>query len=84
LAAKELAKPTEKKNKFLKMPRRTRDKNQMTIDTATKDKNCTGYNFILLQWLVVDGFQRCNLKLLFRQTRLSSPDSAPLQAIQFR
>jgi len=41
-------------------------------------------NFILLQWLVVDGFQRCNLKLLFRQTRLSPPDSAPLQAIQFR
>jgi hypothetical protein len=44
----------------------------------------TGHNFILLQWLVVDGFQRFNLKLLFRQTRLSSPDSAPLQAIQFR
>jgi len=43
-----------------------------------------GHNFILLQWLVVDGFQRCNLKLLFRQTRLSSPDSPPLQAIQFR
>ena len=41
-------------------------------------------NFIFLQWLVVEGFQRCNLKLLFRQTRLSSPDSAPLQAIQFR
>jgi len=41
-------------------------------------------NFILLQWLVVEGFQRCNLKILFRQTRLSSPDSPPLQAIQFR
>jgi len=41
-------------------------------------------NFILLQWLVVDGFQRCNLKLLFWQTRLSSPDSPPLQVIQFR
>ena len=44
----------------------------------------TGHNIILLQWLVVDGFQRCSLKLLFRQTRLYSPDSAPLQAIQFR
>jgi len=44
----------------------------------------TGHNFILLQWLVVEGIQRCNLKLLFRQTRLSSPDSPPLQAIQFR
>ena len=41
-------------------------------------------NFIFLQWLVVDGFQRCNLKLLFRQTRLSSPDSPPLQEIQSR
>jgi len=46
--------------------------------------NFTGHNFVLLQWLVVDGIQRCNLKSLFRQTRLSSPDSAPLQAIQFR
>jgi hypothetical protein len=42
------------------------------------------YNFILLQWLVVDGFQQCNLKLLFRQPRMCAPDSAPLQAIQFR
>jgi len=41
-------------------------------------------NFILLQWLVVDGFQQCNLKLLFQQIRLPSPDSPPLQAIQFR
>jgi len=46
--------------------------------------NHPGHNIILLQWLVVEGFQRCNLKLLFRQTRLSSPDSTPLQAIQFR
>jgi hypothetical protein len=44
----------------------------------------THANFVLLQWLVVEGFQRCNLKLLFRQTRLCAPDSAPLQAIQFR
>jgi len=41
-------------------------------------------NFVLLQWLAVEGFQQCNLKLLFRQTRLSSPDSPPLQAIQLR
>jgi hypothetical protein len=47
-------------------------------------KKLAAHNFILLQWLVVEGFQRCNLKLLFRQTRLSSPDSTPLQAIQFR
>jgi hypothetical protein len=40
------------------------------------------HDIILLQWIVVDGFQRCNLKLLFRQTCLSSPDSQPLQAIQ--
>jgi hypothetical protein len=40
--------------------------------------------FILLQWLMVEGFQRCNLKLLFRQTRLCAPDSEPLQAIHFR
>ena len=44
----------------------------------------TVHNIILLQWLVVEGFQRCNLKLLFRQTRLSSPDSPPLQVMQFR
>jgi len=44
----------------------------------------TTHNFILLQCFVVDGFQRYNLKLLFRQTRLSLPDSPPLQAIQFR
>jgi hypothetical protein len=46
--------------------------------------NHPGHNFVLLQWLVVEGFQRCNLKLLFRQTRLSPPDSPPLQAIQLR
>jgi hypothetical protein len=44
----------------------------------------TGYNFVLLQWLVVDGFQRFNLKLLSRQTRLSSPDSPPLQVTHVR
>ena len=61
------------------------------LTTCNKDKSycfdrqiSKAGNFILLQWLVVDGFQRCNLKLLFRQTRLKSSDSAPLQAIQFR
>jgi hypothetical protein len=48
----------------------------MTVKIAQR------HNFILLQWLVVEGFQRCNLKLLFRQTRLCAPDSPPLQAIQ--
>jgi hypothetical protein len=56
----------------------------LEIIMKRRTKNLTGANFILLQWLVVDGFQRCNLKLLFRQTRLCSPDSPPLQVIQFR
>jgi hypothetical protein len=38
-------------------------------------------NITLLQWLVVEGIEQCSLKLLFRQTRLSSPDSPPLQAM---
>jgi hypothetical protein len=49
-----------------------------------KLNNATAHNIILLQWLVVEGFQRCNLKLLFRQTCLMSSDSPPLQAIKFR
>jgi len=48
------------------------------------EKNRPSANFIFLQWLVVDRFQRCNLKSLFRQTRPSSPDSPPLKEIQFR
>jgi len=43
-----------------------------------------GHNFVLLQWLVVDGFQQCNLKLFSRQTLLSSPDSPPLQVTHVR
>jgi len=41
-------------------------------------------NFVLLQWLVAEGFQRCNLKLLSRQTRPSSPDSPPLKVTHVR
>ena len=50
----------------------------------SKYQKITVHNFILLQWLVAEGIQRCSLKLLFWQTRLSSQDSPPLQAIQFR
>jgi hypothetical protein len=39
-------------------------------------KNSTGHNFTLLQWLVVEGFQRCSLKLLFRRTRPTSSDKS--------
>jgi hypothetical protein len=34
------------------------------------------YNFTLLQWRVVDGFQPFNLKLLFRRTRPTSSDKS--------
>jgi len=54
------------------------------MQTMTRQTIRPVANFILLQWLVVDGFRRRNLKLLFRQTRLSSPDSPPLQVIQSR
>jgi hypothetical protein len=30
-------------------------------------------NFALLQWLVVDGIERCSLKTLLRRTRQNSP-----------
>jgi hypothetical protein len=33
-------------------------------------------NFALLQWLVVEGFQRCSLKTLFRRTRQTSSDKS--------
>jgi len=35
----------------------------------------------LPQWFVVEGFQRCNIKILFWQTRLPSPDSQLLHAL---
>ena len=34
------------------------------------------YNFALLQWRVVDGIERCSLKLLFRRTRPTSSDKS--------
>ncbi len=34
------------------------------------------YNFTLLQWRVVDGIERCSLKLLFRRTRQTSSDKS--------
>ena len=72
--------PTDNRQRLNYLLRLTR---QLRIP-LTRQTNRPVYNFILLQRLVVDGFQRCNLKLLFRQTRLCSPDSPPLQAIQFR
>jgi hypothetical protein len=52
----------------------------MTTDNLlankTRGQNSTGYNFALLQWLVVDGFQQRNLKLLFRRTRQTSSDKS--------
>jgi len=33
-------------------------------------------NFVLLQWLVVEGIERCSLKLLFRRTRQTSSDKS--------
>jgi hypothetical protein len=39
---------------------------------------------MLLQWLVADGIQELNFAAAVRRTRQTSPDSAPLQAIQFR
>jgi hypothetical protein len=36
----------------------------------------TGHNFTLLQWLVVEGFQPFNLKLLFRRTRQTLSDKS--------
>ena len=47
-----------------------------TVVTDTKDKKAHGYNFILLQWRVGDGIERCSLKLLFRRTRQTSPDKS--------
>jgi hypothetical protein len=39
---------------------------------------------MLLQWLVADGIQELNFAAAVRRTRQTSPDSPPLQAIQFR
>jgi hypothetical protein len=52
LAAKELAKPTEKKKKFLKMPDRTIVRKMRASKTGQtqldRQKESTGYNFVLL------------------------------------
>ena len=47
-----------------------------TVVADTKDKKAHGTNFALLQWRVVDGKERCSLKLLFRRTRPASPDKS--------
>ena len=56
----------------------------MKRENLPKEDRRTGHNVMLLQWLVVDGFQQCNLKLLSRQTCLSSPDSPPLKVTHVR
>jgi hypothetical protein len=51
LAAKELAKPTVKKKKFLKMPDRTTERKMRVSKTGQEQfgrKRSTGYNFVLL------------------------------------
>jgi hypothetical protein len=40
------------------------------------DLNVAAHNFTLLQWLVVDGIERCSLKTLFRRTRQISSDKS--------
>src|SRR5208283_5168597 len=41
-----------------------------------QDKSCTGTNFALLQWRVVDGTAQCNLITIARRTRQTSPDKS--------
>jgi hypothetical protein len=39
----------------------------IVIDGLSRDKErCIATNFTLLQWRVVDGIERCSLKLLLR------------------
>jgi hypothetical protein len=47
-----------------------------TVNENIKIKKARRHNFALLQWLVVDGFQPFNLKLLFRRTRQTSSDKS--------
>jgi hypothetical protein len=47
-----------------------------TVVTDTKDKKAHGYNFALLQWLVVEGIEQCSLKTLFRRTRQTLSDKS--------
>jgi hypothetical protein len=47
-----------------------------TVVTDTKDKKAHGYNFALLQWLVVEGAAQCSLITIARRTRQTSSDKS--------
>ena len=47
-----------------------------TVVTDTKDKKAHGYNFALLQWLVVDVAGQCGLITIAGRTRQTSSDKS--------
>jgi hypothetical protein len=42
------------------------------------------HNFVLLQWLMVEGIEWRSLKILFRRTRPTSTDCPTMQAMHVR